>query len=119
MRPTDFVAKSLRVNKTEEFDEWMTNLKDRVAKRAVNQRITRIAVGNFGDSKSIGDGVSELRIHVGPGYRIYFTMMGDEVVLLLVGGNKGSQDRDIEKAKQLAQQTREPKHDQPAQDKSL
>lgn len=119
MRPTEFVAKSLRVNKTEEFDEWMTSLKDQVAKRAVNQRITRMAVGNFGDSKSVGDSVSELRIHVGPGYRVYFTMMGSEVVLLLVGGDKGSQERDIDKAKQLANQIRTQNNDRQDQNQPL
>lgn len=71
MRVTNFIARSLRINKTEEFDRWLRNLRDQVAKRAINTRISRIAVSNFGDSKSVGEGVMELRIHVGPGYRIY------------------------------------------------
>ena len=106
-----FTARSLRINKTEEFDRWLRNLRDQVAKRAINTRISRIAVSNFGDSKSVGEGVMELRIHVGPGYRIYFTMVGSEVVLLLVGGDKSSQNQDIDKAKRLANQVRDQSND--------
>ena len=111
MRVTNFIARSLRINKTEEFDRWQRNLRDQVAKRAINTRISRIAVSNFGDSKSVGEGVMELRIHVGPGYRIYFTMVGSEVVLLLVGGDKSSQNQDIDKAKRLANQVRNQSND--------
>ncbi len=111
MRVTNFIARSLRINKTEEFDRWLRNLRDQVAKRAINNRISRIAVSNFGDSKSVGEGVMELRIHVGPGYRIYFTMEGSEVVLLLVGGDKSSQNQDIDKAKRLANQVRNQSND--------
>lgn len=111
MRVTNFIARSLRINKTEEFDRWLRNLRDQVAKRAINTRISRIAVSNFGDSKSVGEGVMELRIHDGPGYRIYFTMVGSEVVLLLVGGDKSSQNQDIDKAKRLANQVRDQSND--------
>lgn len=111
MRVTNFIARSLRINKTEEFDRWLRNLRDQVGKRAINTRISRIAVSNFGDSKSVGEGVMELRIHVGPGYRIYFTMVGSEVVLLLVGGDKSSQNQDIDKAKRLANQVRNQSND--------
>lgn len=84
------------------FTAWIDGLKDRRAAAKVAIRIARIEAGNFGDSKSVGDKVSELRIAYGPGYRVYFTLKGVEVVILLVGGDKGSQDRDIAAAKAMA-----------------
>jgi len=72
-----------------------------VARAAIQTRINRLRLGNFGDSESVGDGVSELRVDVGKGYRVYYTRIGLQLVLLLVGGDKSSQSRDIKKAKSL------------------
>lgn len=87
---------------TARFAEWLADLNDRRAAARVAVRIARIEAGNFGDAKSVGDKVSELRITYGPGYRVYFTIKDGTVVVLLVGGDKGSQRRDIELAKAIA-----------------
>lgn len=87
---------------TTRFEAWHTGLRDRRAVGIVTARIARIEAGNFGDCKSVGDKVSELRINYGPGYRLYFTIKDAELVILLIGGDKGSQDRDIELAKEMA-----------------
>jgi putative addiction module killer protein len=86
------------------FEAWLRGLKDRTATAIVARRIRRIAMGNLGDVKSLGDGISEVRIHHGPGYRVYFTRRGDTVIVLLCGGDKGSQSRDIDLAKALAKE---------------
>ncbi|WP_189667043.1 type II toxin-antitoxin system RelE/ParE family toxin [Pseudomonas amygdali] len=83
---------------------WERRLKDQKAKAAIAARIFRVANGLMGDVSPVGQGVSELRIHVGPGYRVYFQQRGDELILLLCGGDKSSQSRDIETAKKLADQ---------------
>jgi len=90
------------IEKTAEFDRWLKKLKDRQAVLAISIRLSRIVLGNFGDTKSVGDDVHELRLFVGPGYRIYYTIRGGAVVLLLVGGDKSSQERDVRKAKEIA-----------------
>jgi putative addiction module killer protein len=91
------------VVETAAFSKWLKALRDPIGRRAVLRRIGRIvATDNFGDYASVGDSVSELRIDVGPGYRVYYTIREGLVVWLLGGGDKGSQDRDIERAKQLA-----------------
>ena len=87
---------------TEVFDAWFAGLRDVAAARRIQARIDRAELGNFGDCAPVGEGVSEMRIHYGPGYRVYFTWRGDELVILLCGGDKSSQDRDIAKAKALA-----------------
>ncbi|MEQ8314632.1 MAG: type II toxin-antitoxin system RelE/ParE family toxin [Gammaproteobacteria bacterium] len=92
----------IEVYTTEEFDSWLAKLRDRKARARIQARIDRVELGNFGDVASVGDGVSELRIFYGPGYRIYFTKQSSVVVVLLVGGDKSSQSSDIEKAKKLA-----------------
>lgn len=92
----------LEVYTTEEFDYWLKKLRDRKARARVQARIDRIELGNFGDIASVGDGVSELRIFYGPGYRIYFTRRTSIIVVLLIGGDKSTQSKDIDKAKQLA-----------------
>ena len=86
------------VRRTTSFIEWLAELRDRAARARIAKRIDRIALGNIGDAKSVGGGVSELRFAFGPGYRVYFTMRGGVVVILLCGGDKGSQSRDIERA---------------------
>lgn len=90
------------LRQTDEFRDWFGNLRDRRAKARIEARLARVRSGSFGDTKSVGGGVSELRIHYGPGYRIYFTRRGSKVVLLLAGGDKGSQQDDIGLALRLA-----------------
>ena len=94
----------LEVLRTVEFIEWLTGLRDIQARARIAKRIDRIAQGNFGDTKSAGDGVSELRFDFGPGYRIYYARRGNVVVILLCGGDKDSQARDIERAKIMARE---------------
>lgn len=84
--------------KTEVFDAWVSGLKDKRGKAKILARISSAQAGNFGDCEPVGDGVSEMRIHYGPGYRVYFTRIGSVVYLLLSAGDKSSQDRDIRKA---------------------
>jgi putative addiction module killer protein len=92
------------VRRTDEFMNWLAGLKDIEAKVRIAKRIDRIAGGNFGDAKSIGNGVSELRFDFGPGYRAYYTVRGNIVVILLCGGSKQTQRRDIERAITLAKE---------------
>lgn len=94
------------IEKTPTFDRWLSKLKDRIALNAILMRIVRAENGNFGDTKSVGSPVQEMRIFVGKGYRIYFTVQGNKVVLLLNGGHKGTQQQDIEKAHELMRQLR-------------
>lgn len=88
-----------------EFTEWREHLRDRQATAAIARRIERIKKGNFGDVKSVGEGVFEMRIDLGPGYRIYYMKSGNTIVVLLCAGDKSTQPRDIEKAKQIAKET--------------
>lgn len=90
------------IRKTSVFERWQTRLKDRLAQAQIVARIDRLTFGHFGDAKQVGDGVIELRIHLGPGYRIYLTTRGNTIILLLCGGTKGTQKQDILKAKHLA-----------------
>ena len=83
--------------------QWFAALGDRTARARIDIRIRRLSLGNSGDIRPEGDGVSDLRIHYGPVYRIYLTKQGDAVVILLAGGDKSSQDKDIRLAKDLAQ----------------
>ena len=85
----------------EAFASWLSNLKDRLAKARIVARVRSAKEGNMGDCKPVGDGVSEMRINTGPGYRVYFVRRGEKVYLLLCGGDKASQDRDIKRAKAL------------------
>ena len=92
----------VEVRRTELFARWLDDLKDLRARARVQARIERLRTGNPGDVEPVGEGVSELRIHYGPGYRVYFTRIENEVVILLAGGIKRTQKRDIKKAMQLA-----------------
>lgn len=92
----------IEVRQTAIYKKWRGSLRDPVAKAAIAKRIVRITAGNFGDAKPLGGGVSEIRFDIGPGYRVYFMRMGSVVVLLLCAGDKGSQVRDIARAKALA-----------------
>lgn len=89
--------------KSAEFDEWLKALKDRTGKARILHRLTAAEHGNFGDCEPVGGGVSEMRIHCGPGYRVYFTRIGKRVYFLLVGGDKSSQKLDIKRAVEMAQ----------------
>ena len=90
------------VQQTEAFASWLAALRDRRAKIIILGRIARLENGNPGDVEPVGDGVSEMRIHFGPGYRVYFTPRGLAIAILLGGGSKRTQDRDIKAAKALA-----------------
>lgn len=90
------------VRQTRMFSKWLAKLKDAVAKVAIARRIVRLGNGNFGDSKSVGGGVFELRVDVGKGYRVYFTNKDNKIVILLVGGDKSTQDEDVKTAKEMA-----------------
>lgn len=92
----------LEVRQTTTYAEWFDDLRDRVAKVRIDIRIRRLSLGNPGDVKPVGEGVSELRVNVGPGYRVYYTQRGDTLVVLLAGGDKSTQDHDIRVAKSLA-----------------
>jgi putative addiction module killer protein len=92
----------IETSQTPEFANWFRSLRDAVARGRIAKRIVLLEGGHFGDVKSVGDAVSELRIDHGPGYRLYFTRRGEALVLLLIGGDKGSQRRDIAKAKEIA-----------------
>ena len=92
----------IEIRQTETFAAWFRNLRDRRAKARILVRIDRLSLGNPGDAKPVGEGVSELRIDYGPGYRVYFVRRGDTVIVLLAGGDKRTQARDIEAALKLA-----------------
>jgi len=94
----------VEVRKTKVFADWLDGLRDARAKARILVRLRRLSLGNFGDWKSIGSGVSELRVDYGPGYRIYLTRQENSVVILLAGGTKKSQSRDIKRAISLAQE---------------
>jgi putative addiction module killer protein len=92
------------IHTTETFDEWFVGLRDRMAQKRIQARIRRAELGNFGDCEPVGEGVSEMRIHYGPGYRVYFAQRGMEIVILLAGGDKSTQNKDIKTALNLVRQ---------------
>ena len=92
----------LEIRKTETYAQWIDNLRDLQARARVQVRIERLVAGNPGDVRAVGEGVSELRIDYGPGYRVYFTKRGREVVILLAGGDKTTQSADIKVALRLS-----------------
>lgn len=97
----NYSSHMFEVRRTDVFSRWIDKLRDDQAIARILTRIQRLSLGNFGDVKSVGDGVSELRIDYGPGYRVYFTRIRSLIVLLLIGGTKQSQQKDIERAKAL------------------
>ena len=92
----------LQIRKTDVYAEWIDNLRDLKGRARILVRVERLAAGKPGDVKPVGSGVAELRIHFGPGYRVYFTQRGPDIVILLAGGDKSSQTTDIQTAFQLA-----------------
>ena len=97
----------VEIRRTDAYDRWFRRLRDRNAREVINVRIRRLREGHEGDARSVGEGVSELRVHYGPGYRIYFTRRGRRLVILLAGGDKDSQERDIRTARSLARGVRQ------------
>lgn len=96
----------------EPFTDWLTSLKDKEARRTILIRMQRIRKGNFGDCDPVGNGVQELRIHFGPGYRVYFANIDGKLVLLLIGGSKSRQQNDIDKSKEYLKKYKETYNDQ-------
>ena len=94
----------IEVRQTVAYAQWYGGLRDRQAKARIDIRIRRLSLGNPGDVKAVGEGVSELRIDHGPGYRVYFVQQGAVLIVLLAGGDKSSQDKDIQLAKALSKQ---------------
>lgn len=90
------------IQTTDVFDNWFDELRDRMAAKRIQARIRRAELGNFGDWGPVGEGVSEMRIHHGPGYRVYFVQQGTQVVILLAGGDKSTQSSDILLAREIA-----------------
>ena len=94
----------IEVRQTDLFANWLRKLRDEQARARIQIRIRRLSLGNFGDVKPVGDGISELRIDYGPGYRVYLQRQGNLLILILAGGDKKTQDLDIAKAKKLAEE---------------
>ncbi|ROM49731.1 addiction module protein [Pseudomonas poae] len=92
----------IHFKRSDVFQEWLDSSRGKPARGRVLTRLDNAMMGNFGDCEAVGNGVSEMRIHYGPGYRIYFTRIGEVVYLLLIGGDKSTQKRDIQRAKQIA-----------------
>jgi putative addiction module killer protein len=96
--------RAIGIRQTPFFADWFSGLRDKLAKARIQAWIDRMALGNFGDTAPVGRGISELRIHYGPGYRVYFAQRGERLVILLGGGDKGTQRRDIQAALALARE---------------
>jgi putative addiction module killer protein len=97
----------IEIREAEQFTDWFSELKDRATRARIDVRIRRLSLGNPGVVKAVGDGVSELKIDFGPGYRVYFGSIGTEIVILLGGGDKGSQSKDIKAAQKLLRELKE------------
>ena len=97
----------LQILRTAEFDTWIGGLRDKVGQKQVLARLARLSLGHWGDCKAVGAEVTELRIHVGPGYRVYCWKEGSTVVIALGGGDKSSQERDIARAQEMVQLLKE------------
>jgi len=97
----------IQIQQTETYAKWFAGLRDRVARARIDIRIRRLSLGNAGDARPVGEGVSELRVDHGPGYRVYFIQRGEVLIVLLAGGDKSTQDKDIRSAKALAKDLKE------------
>lgn len=97
----------MRIRMTEVYRDWINDLKDRSARARIQVRVDRLAHGNPGQHRNLTNGLSELKIDVGPGYRVYYTQRGEELIILLVGGDKSSQQNDIARAQELARNLQE------------
>ena len=97
----------IQIQQTETYAKWFDGLRDRITRARIDIRIRRLSLGNAGDAKPVGDGVSELRVDHGPGYRVYFIQRGEVVIVLLAGGDKSTQDKDIRAAIALAKDLKE------------
>lgn len=106
-----YMKKELRIYRTvtgkQIFTDWLESLRDLTGRAQITNRLNRACLGNFGDCEPVGDGVYELRVHYGPGYRIYFSEQEDTILLLLIGGSKRTQKKDIKKAKEFWKEFRE------------
>ncbi|RQZ16647.1 type II toxin-antitoxin system RelE/ParE family toxin [Burkholderia sp. Bp9031] len=102
MSPMGYNRSMFRVLTTPQFDKWLDGLRDPVGSAAINLRLERAKLGNLGQWRAIGDGVNEMKIDVGPGYRAYFVRRGKIIVVVLCGGDKSTQKKDIKTAKQIA-----------------
>ena len=105
--PIGYNYSKMTIRETDNFKKWIRGLNDRIAQSIINARIRRISAGNFGDTKPVGCDISELRIDYGPGYRVYFIRRGEEIVILLCGGDKSTQGEDIKAAKRIAENIEE------------
>lgn len=92
------------IETTEIFDKWLQKLKDRQAVLAIAKRLGRARLGNLGDVAPVGDGVNEMRFFLGPGYRLYYVIRGGKIIVMLCGGDKSSQEKDIKQAKEMAKE---------------
>ena len=100
--PYGYTVKVITFLRSAEFDEWLLALKDKIGRARIAHRIRSAEAGNFGDCEPVGEGVSEMRVHVGSGYRMYYTRRGEVIYMLLLGGDKSSQKRDIKRAIEMA-----------------
>ena len=103
----DYDATMIQFIATGTYNDWFSSLRDVQAKARINARLRRAELGNFGDCEPVGEGVSEMRIHYGPGYRVYWVQRGHEIFILLAGGDKSTQAKDIKTALQLARKLKE------------
>ena len=102
--PVAYSMVMLEIRQTDVYARWFRRLRDRQARVRIDNRIRRMSLGNPGDVRPVGEGVSEIRIDYGPGYRVYFAQRGDALLILLAGGDKDSQERDIRRALELARE---------------
>ena len=87
---------------TDEFDRWLSDLADERARTKIASRVARLRFGNAGDAKPVGEGVSEMRVHHGPGYRVYYKQTNKTIIVILSGGDKSTQEKDVRRAKKMA-----------------
>jgi putative addiction module killer protein len=103
----DYNASVLQILRTAQFDEWLSGMRDRVGQKQILARLARLSLGHWGDCKSVGGEVVELRVHAGPGYRVYCWQEGSTVVVALAGGDKSSQSKDIATAQTMVRELKE------------